>query len=100
MAVATEPEIKHISIDEEGVAWIVDANTKVIEVVRDCQSGMRREEIHDQYPDLSVSQIHAALAYYYDYRAALDADMDRRYRLVDVNGKGGGTIGFAATAAC
>ncbi|HXI91528.1 MAG TPA: DUF433 domain-containing protein [Blastocatellia bacterium] len=53
----------HIEIDERGVAWITDANTKVIEVVLDRVAyGWSPEEIHFQHPTLSLAQIHAALA--------------------------------------
>ena len=66
----------HIRQDERGVAWIDDTNIKVIEVVLDRLAyGWSPEEIHFQHPDLSLAQIHAALAYYYDHRAQLDAEI-------------------------
>ena len=72
-----------IEIDEEGVAWIVGANTKVIEVVVDkLAHGSSPEEIHFQYPHLSMAQIHAALSYYYEHQAEVDADIERRDREV------------------
>ena len=72
--------IAHIEVDENGVAWIVDTKVKVIEVVLDkIAHGSSPEEIHFQYPHLSLAQIHAALAYYYDNQAALDAEIDRRW---------------------
>ena len=71
----------HIEIDENGVAWIDDTKVKVIEVVLDkIAHGSSPEEMHLQYPHLSLSQIHAALAYYYDNQAALDAEIQRRLR--------------------
>ena len=69
----------HIEVDEKSVAWIVGANTKVVEVVLDKLAyGWSPEEIHFQHPSLSLSQIHAALAYYYDHQAELDAEILRR----------------------
>jgi uncharacterized protein (DUF433 family) len=69
----------HIRLDEHGVAWIDDANVKVIEVVLDRLAyGWSPEEIHFQQPHLSLAQIHAALAYYYDHQAALDAEIGRQ----------------------
>jgi len=63
----------HVNLDEKGVAWIDDTNVKVIEVVLDRLAyGWSPEEIHFQHPDLSLGQIHAALAYYYDHQAELD----------------------------
>jgi uncharacterized protein (DUF433 family) len=64
----------HINLDARGVAWIDDTNVKVVEVVLDRLAyGWSPEEIHFQHPDLSLAQIHAALAYYYDHQAALDS---------------------------
>lgn len=73
--------ITHIKLDENGVAWIDDSNIKVIEVVLDklayCSTP---EEMHSQYPHLSMAQIHAALAYYYDHQTELDAEIEKRWR--------------------
>src|SRR5215471_12686496 len=69
----------HIEIDDNGVAWITDANTKVIEVVLDKLAyGWSPEEIHFQHSYLSLAQIYAALAYYYDHQVELDAEIERR----------------------
>jgi len=74
----------HIEIDENGVAWIDDTKVKVIEVVLDkIVHGSSPEEMHFQYPHLSLAQIHAALAYYYDNQAALGAEIERRLRDAD-----------------
>jgi len=71
----------HIAIDESGVAWIDQTRVKVIEVVLDkLAHGSSPEEMHFQYPHLSLAQIHAALAYYYDHQAELDAEIDTRWR--------------------
>ena len=69
----------HIEIDEQGVAWITGANVKVIEVVLDKLAyGWSPEETHFQHPNLSLAQIHAGLAYYYENQERLDAEIDRR----------------------
>jgi uncharacterized protein (DUF433 family) len=69
----------HILLDDAGVAWIDETNVKVIEVVLDkLAHGSSPEEMHLQYPHLSLAQIHAALAYYYDHKAELDAEIERR----------------------
>lgn len=69
----------HIEIDDHGVAWIADANTKVIEVVLDRLAyGWSPEEIHFQHPHLALAEIHAALAYYYDHQDEIDVDIERR----------------------
>ena len=76
--------IAHIQVDEQGVAWIDDTKVKVIEVVLDkLAHGSSPEEMSRQFPHLSLSQIYAALTYYYDHQADLDADMERRYQQVE-----------------
>lgn len=73
-----------IEIDEDGFAWIVGANTKVIEVVVDkLTHGSSPEELHFQYPHLSLAQIHAALSFYHEHENELEADIERR--LLKVN---------------
>src|SRR5256714_3789100 len=74
----------HIRIDENGVAWIDDTRIKVIEVAIDkLAHGSSPEEMHFQYPYLSLAQIHAALSYYYEHQSELDADIQRRWREAD-----------------
>jgi uncharacterized protein (DUF433 family) len=74
----------HIHLDENDVAWIDDTNVKVIEVVLDKLAyGWSADEIHAQHSHLSLAQIHAALAYYYDHQVELDAEIDRREREVE-----------------
>jgi uncharacterized protein (DUF433 family) len=66
----------HIHLDESGKAWIDDTNVKVIEVVLDkLAHGSSPEEMHFQYPHLSLAQIHAALTYYYDHQDKFDAEI-------------------------
>jgi uncharacterized protein (DUF433 family) len=70
----TVAPITHIQRDERGVAWIAGTNTKVIEVVLDHVGyGWDGEEIHAAHPHLTLAQIHAALSYYHDHKAELDA---------------------------
>jgi uncharacterized protein (DUF433 family) len=74
----------HIWTDEHGRAWIDDANVKVIEVVLDhIAYGWSAEEIHAQHSHLSLSQIYAALGYYYDHQAELDAQIEQSRRQAD-----------------
>ncbi|MEY2428133.1 MAG: hypothetical protein QOJ40_1018 [Verrucomicrobiota bacterium] len=71
----------HIWLDDRGVAWIDQTNVKVIEVVLDkLAHGSSPEEMHFQYSHLSLSQIHAALAYYYDHQAEIDSQIERGSR--------------------
>src|SRR5947199_691008 len=69
----------HIEIDEHGVAWITNTKVKVIEVALDkIVHGSSPEEMHFQYPHLSLAQIYAALAYYYEHQAEFEAEILRQ----------------------
>jgi uncharacterized protein (DUF433 family) len=55
--------IKHIRLDDGGVAWIDDTRVKVIGVAMDhLVHGWSAEEIHRQHPDFSLAQVLAASA--------------------------------------
>lgn len=69
----------YIEIDENHVAWIADTRVKVIEIALDkLAHGSSLEELHFQYPHLSMAQIHAALAYYYEHQQELESEILRR----------------------
>jgi len=76
------PEIAvapHIWVDGEGRAWIDDANVKVIEIALDhIAYGWTAEAIQENHPSLTLAQVYAALAWYYDHQAALDAEIERQ----------------------
>ncbi len=76
--------IEHIDLDDRGVARIAGTRSKVIQLVMDrMANGWGPEEIHAQYPHLSLGQIHVAFAYYYDHKAELDAQIEADIRLAD-----------------
>jgi hypothetical protein len=41
-------------------------------------NGWSPEVIHFQHPDLSLAQIHSALAHYFDHQAELDAEISEQ----------------------
>ena len=81
----------HIVLDDRGRGWIDDTNVKVIEVAIDKLTGMTPEDIHREFPVLSMAQIHAAFSYYYDHQAEYDAEIAsqveeaERLRTADLN---------------
>ena len=76
--------VGRIRLDEEGVAWIDGTQVKIIELAIDkLAHGSSPEEMRFQYPHLSLAQIHAALAYYYDHQAELDSEIERRLKYAD-----------------
>ena len=70
---------EHIAIDEHGVPYISGTTLKVIELVAEKFAyGWSPEEFLFQHPYLTLGQIHAALAYYWDHADELDKDMTAR----------------------
>ena len=71
--------VPHIRLDEHDRAWLDDTNIKVIEVVLDHLAyGWNAETIQENHPQLSLAQVYAALAWYYDHQAEMDAEVERQ----------------------
>lgn len=85
MTVPAESALRFPHVDvSSGVPQIAGTTMKVVELVMAQRAhGWSPEEIHFQHPDLSMAQIHAALAYYWDHREEIDADIERRGRLAE-----------------
>lgn len=63
---------------------IKGTTTKVVEIVMDVKAyGWSPEELHFQYPYLSLAQIHSALACYWDDPDYFEVDISRRTRNVE-----------------
>lgn len=79
MAALPAERYAHITLDKAGIPWVAGTTLKVVEIVMAQQAhGWSPEEIYFQHPDLSMAQIHGALAYYWDHAEAIDADLARR----------------------
>lgn len=79
-----ETRYEHIVLDTQGVPLIAGTTMKVVELVTaQAAYGWSPEELHFQFPHLSLGQIHSALAYYWDHRDELDGDIARRAEAVD-----------------
>jgi uncharacterized protein (DUF433 family) len=78
----TPVTLSHIWLDDRGVAWIDQTNIKVIEVAAEWVStGCSPEEIEYQHREtLSLAQVLAALTYYLDNQAVIDAELERHDR--------------------
>ena len=71
---------RHIHLDDLQVPIVAGTTMKVVEIVVSQRAyGWSPEEIHFQYPHLSMSQIYSALAYYWDHRSEMDIDLQRRF---------------------
>ena len=66
----------HITINARQRPSVDGTRHRVIDIAADHASlGLSPKEIVAQYPDLTLAQVHAALAYYYDHQAAMDATL-------------------------
>ena len=75
-----------IELDERGVAWITGTKVKVIEVATDkLAHGSSPEEMYLQYPHLSLAQMYAVLAYYYEHQAKFDEEILRPLPIRDLH---------------
>jgi len=72
----TAGPLSHIVLDEGGVARIEGTQVKVIEIALDHLAyGWSADAIHEQFPHLSLGQIHGALAYFYDHEGLFEAEI-------------------------
>jgi uncharacterized protein (DUF433 family) len=75
-------DYKYIALDPSHIPYILGTTMKVAELVTSHLTyGWSPAELHFQYPHLSLSQIHSALAYYWDHKTDIDTDIDRRLQL-------------------
>ncbi len=68
----------HITVDDDGVARIDRTRLKVIHVVEAWKAGASTpKKLRQSFPHLSMAQVHAALAYYYDHETEIEAEIER-----------------------
>jgi uncharacterized protein (DUF433 family) len=78
---SAETDHKYVQLDDRGIPCITGSTMKVVELITaHFVHGWSPEELHFQYPHLSMSQIHSALAYYWDHKQEIDADREQRYQ--------------------
>jgi uncharacterized protein (DUF433 family) len=71
----------HIGYNNRGAPIIQGTTMKVVELVEAQRAfGWSPEELHFQFPHITLGQIHSALGYYWDHKAELDAEITRRDR--------------------
>ncbi|MBS1249549.1 MAG: hypothetical protein MAG431_01129 [Chloroflexi bacterium] len=79
-----ETRYEHVGLNKSRVPVILGTTMKVIELVlAHLAYGWSPEELHFQFPYLTLGQIHSALAYYWDHREELDQDIEDRLASVD-----------------
>jgi uncharacterized protein (DUF433 family) len=74
----------HIKETPQGVAYVSGTQTKVVEIALDrIAHHWDADEIQRQHPHLSLGQIYAALAYYFDHQKELDEQIEEQVRSVE-----------------
>jgi uncharacterized protein (DUF433 family) len=72
----TATNYPHVTLRDDGIAVIAGTTMKVVELIAEAQAyGWSPEELYFQHPDLSLGQIHSALAYYWDHKDTLDREL-------------------------
>lgn len=70
----------HLTVNARGVLRIDGTRHRVIDIVADhVAHGYSAAQIVEQYPDLTLAQVHAALTYYYDHEDELNAILMASY---------------------
>ena len=79
-----ETKYHHILLDDHNVPVIAGTTMKVVELVSaHLAHGWSAEELHFQFPDLTLGHIYSALAYYWDNQSALEKDIEKRLKSVE-----------------
>ena len=66
----------HIEIRADGTARILPSGFKVRMLVQAyLNADLNLAAVHEMYPDLTMGQIHSALAYYWDHQDMIDAQI-------------------------
>jgi uncharacterized protein (DUF433 family) len=77
-------EYAHITVGPDSVPVLAGTRIKVVEIVLDhLIHDWTAGDIHREFPQLSLGQIHSALAYYYDHQVEIDAEIERRRKIAE-----------------
>lgn len=80
----TTTDYKHIQLDDYQVPTIEGTTMKVVELITSHLTyGWSPEELHFQYPHISLGKIYSALAYYWDHQETLDTNIKQRLTKVE-----------------
>ena len=76
--------LPHLNCDPKGTVWIDDSGYRVLDIAREhLAHGWSAEALQENHPDLSLAQLHAALAWYYDHEEEMRQEMIRREEVAD-----------------
>lgn len=82
----TPVTIDHIDVDENGVPRLCGSRDRVEHIaIQHLSWNQTPKEIAEVvYPHLSLGQVHAALAYYFDHREEIDARVEESDKHVEL----------------
>jgi len=90
MSVNVRPgEVRHpyVTVDlqiKKGTPVIVGTRTKIMDIaIRYEFGGMTPDEIIEQFPHLTLAQIHDALSYYYEHKSELDETYKKDQKFIN-----------------
>jgi uncharacterized protein (DUF433 family) len=71
--------LPHLLRDSKGILWIDDSGYRVIDLASEhLAHGWSADILQENHPDLSLAQIHAALAWFYDHEEEMRREIDLR----------------------
>lgn len=71
----------HIAYNKHGIPYINATRHRVVDIAADYMAhGYSAAQIVEQYPDLTLAQVHAAFTYYFDHQNEIDAVLIESYR--------------------
>lgn len=80
-------QYSHVVLDDAGHPCLAGTRMHVAQLVAEREAyGWSPEELHFQHPDLSLGQIHSALAYYWDHVDAIEAEIQAELAEIDALG--------------
>ncbi len=80
---STPTAYPHIEKRQDGKAWLIGTQIKVLEVALDrIAYHWDGDEIQRQHPHLTLGQIYSCLAYYYDHQAELDQVIEEQLQSI------------------
>jgi uncharacterized protein (DUF433 family) len=75
--------LPHLHRDSENAVWIDQTGYRVLDLVREhLAHSWSAESLHENHPDLSLAQIHAALAWFYDHEQDMLSEVIAKSRMV------------------
>lgn len=79
----TATTYEHVALNDTGVAVIRGTGMKILQLVLEYRAyGWSPEELHFQHPELSLGQVHSALAYYWDHQSEFGEAIQKQLRRI------------------